>query len=170
MSGRHGIPAGWTLSGNDEGAEVRTTAESEGRSIITLSCGRMRGSVYFLTLMQAISARRHLSRSVEFSASLSTDEVSGWAGLWMRVDGEVGEPALAFDNMRSRALAGTTPWTRCAVVLPVDPKARSIHFGLMLAGQGCIRARGLSFRNTSAKSTDIHSSLPYEPINLNFNL
>ncbi len=43
---------------------------------------------------------------IELRGYLRTEAVSGFAGLWMREDGE--KPALAFDNMQSRQLKGTT--------------------------------------------------------------
>ena len=46
---------------------------------------------------------------LELSGFLRTENVAGFAGLWMREDGDGG--VVAFDNMESRRLNGTTGWT-----------------------------------------------------------
>jgi hypothetical protein len=46
---------------------------------------------------------------LELRGFLRTENISGFAGLWMREDGDGGP--VAFDNMQSRELKGTTEWT-----------------------------------------------------------
>jgi C-terminal processing protease CtpA/Prc len=78
---------------------------------------------------------------VEFSSSmlelrgfLRTQDVTGFAGLWMREDGDSG--VLQFDNMERLQLKGTTPWTEYSIKLPFDPKAKTLFFGVLLEGSG----------------------------------
>ena len=47
--------------------------------------------------------------SLELRGFLRTEDVSDFAGLWMREDGDAG--SVAFDNMQRRQLKGTTEWT-----------------------------------------------------------
>jgi len=72
--------------------------------------------------------------SVEFRGFLRTEDVSGFAGLWAREDGET--PTLAFDNMQSRQLKGTTDWISYSIKLPLVPAARKLFFGVLVAGTG----------------------------------
>jgi len=65
----------------------------------------------------------------------TSDVTTGWAGLWLRVDGPEGA-VLAIDNMQDRGVAGTTPWRRYEVVLDVSAEAGAIYFGPLLAGNG----------------------------------
>jgi hypothetical protein len=60
------------------------------------------------------------SRAAEYEAT----EVTGWAGLWLRIDGPNG--VLVIDNMEDRALRGTTDWIQAAIVLDVADQARVI--------------------------------------------
>lgn len=69
---------------------------------------------------------------------LRTEEVSNFAGLWMREDG-IGE-TLEFENMQSRQLKGTTQWCEYAIALPLNPSARNLFFGFLLAGTGKVWA------------------------------
>lgn len=75
-------------------------------------------------------------RSVELQGWLRLEEVSGSAGLWLRVDGSDGP--LRFDNMMDRRLQGTVGWTRYSVTLPLDPAARQIAFGALVVGTGTV--------------------------------
>ncbi len=74
--------------------------------------------------------------TVELSGWLKTQDVQGFAGLWLREDGETGP--VQFDNMQSRKLAGTTEWTRYTIRLPVDKKAKTLYLGALLAGEGTV--------------------------------
>jgi len=73
-------------------------------------------------------------KGVELRAYLRTENVSGWAGLWMREDGE--SPGLEFANMQNRGLKGTTDWAAYSILLPVNPDAKTLFFGVLLAGTG----------------------------------
>lgn len=48
-------------------------------------------------------------RRLELRGFLRTEEVSNFAGLWMREDSDAG--MIAIDNMERRQLKGTTDWT-----------------------------------------------------------
>lgn len=82
--------------------------------------------------------------SIEIRGWLKTDVVVGFAGLWLRQDAAGG--MVQFDNMQSRGLAGTTPWTAYRVVLPLDKRARSLVFGALLGGYGVLRVDDLDLR------------------------
>lgn len=81
-------------------------------------------------------------RTIELRGWLKTDGVEEWAGLWLREDS--GGGVLQFDNMQSRGLRGTTPWTEYRVSLPYDAKTTKIAFGALLAGKGTIHADDLA--------------------------
>jgi len=87
----------------------------------------------FSTITKAIPMD-FAGNSIEFRGFLRTEDVSDFAGLWMREDGET--PALAFDNMQSRQLKGTTPWTEYSITLPDKPEGRKLFFGVLMAGTG----------------------------------
>jgi C-terminal processing protease CtpA/Prc len=80
-------------------------------------------------------------KRIELRGFLRTEDVSGWAGLWIRVDGETG--MLAIDNMRARQLNGTTDWTEHSVSLPLNPAGRRLVFGALLNGTGKVWADDL---------------------------
>lgn len=90
----------------------------------------------FGTLMQSCRADAYHGKRVRFAAAVKTMDVSGWAGLWMRVDGPNQNEPLAFDNMKDRPIAGTTDWQAYEVVLDVPAGATFICFGILVRGSG----------------------------------
>ena len=78
---------------------------------------------------------------LELSGFLRTENVTGFAGLWMREDGDGG--VVAFDNMESRRLNGTTGWTEYTIALPLAPGAKRLIFGVLAAGGGRVWADNL---------------------------
>ena len=77
------------------------------------------------------------------SAYVKTEDVSKWAGLWMRVDGPTG--IVSFDNMSNRAIVGDTDWTRYEIVLDVPEDATHIGFGILLHEEGQVWVDGFTF-------------------------
>jgi len=73
-------------------------------------------------------------KTIEFSGFLRTESVTGFVGLWMREDGPAG--AVQFDNMQSKKLKGTTDWTEYTIRLPLDMRAKTLYFGVLLSGEG----------------------------------
>ena len=89
----------------------------------------------------------------------------------MRLDGEEGK-VLAFDNMQSHPITGTTAWTREVVVLDVAPHAKNMAFGILLDGTGAAWIDGVEFEavDKSVATTGMAAGeeLAAEPTNLDF--
>ena len=62
-------------------------------------------------------------------------EPNTFAGLWMRVDNAAGN-AVAFDNMQSRGVKGTTDWQQYTITLTLPDEGESIHIGGLIVGKG----------------------------------
>ena len=103
----------------------------------------------FGTLMQYFRANRYAGTRVQLRAALKADQVSNWAGLWMRVDktAEDTTRVLAFDNMHDRPVNGTTGWRDCQVVLDVPADASNIYFGVILGGSGQVSISDISIES-----------------------
>lgn len=72
---------------------------------------------------------------MRFSGFVRTEEVTGWSGLWMRVDDHQ-QNMLAFDNMQNRSIQGTTEWNHYACVMDIPSEADVINIGILLSGSG----------------------------------
>jgi C-terminal processing protease CtpA/Prc len=88
---------------------------------------------YFSTMTNAVPMD-FVGKSIELRGFLRTEDVSGFVGLWMREDDD--SSAVAFDNMQSRQLKGTTDWAEYSIVLPVRPEAKELMFGVLVSGAG----------------------------------
>jgi hypothetical protein len=138
------MPApGWFLAGSapqDYSALGDPTAPSNGLTLLSISAP----SDQFGTVMTSVDATAFLGKQVQLSASVGTSNVSGWTGLWMRVDDANGN-VLAFDNMSDRPLTGTLTPATYTVILNVDSSAAAVYYGVLQAGPGQSTVSSLSF-------------------------
>jgi hypothetical protein len=167
-----GLPTGWIAAGSapdyDMGADQALAHGGKASGFIRSKAAKPSG---FGTLMQMCRADRYRGRRVRMSAWVKSESIPGWAGVWMRVDGEEGK-VLAFDNMQSRPIKGTTAWTRHEVVLDVAPNAKNLAFGILLDGTGAawIDEVGFEVVDKSVATTGMPAGeeLAAEPTNLDF--
>ncbi len=76
-------------------------------------------------------------KSIKLTGYLRTENVTEWAGLWMRIDGE--KKPIEFDNMEEKHIKGTNDWKEYTIILPYDQKkAKSIVVGGLIVGKGKI--------------------------------
>jgi RNA polymerase sigma factor (sigma-70 family) len=134
---RRMVMHGWFMAGDHPGqyAHEITPGPEAGRRAARVSFASQDSPGGFGTLMQMFKADDYRGKRMRFSAEARTKDVDGWLGLWMRVDGDT-QRSLAFDNMQSRAVKGTTDWERYDVVLDVAEEATAIAFGVLLSGRG----------------------------------
>jgi hypothetical protein len=138
---------GWMMAGSHPGdyeAGIDADERFEGHPVAYLRSCRTPASG-FGTLMQTISPEEFSGKGVGFSGAVPSESLTGWAGLWMRVDGPVSARHLAFDNMQDRPIKGTTDWKRYAVVLDVDERAVAVAFGVLAGGEGKLWLSDFSF-------------------------
>lgn len=157
-----GVPVGWFLAGNHP--ENYKTGRNEGVAFIASKQGGTGEG--FGTLMQSVRADEYVGRRVRFRATVRSEDVAGWAGLWMRVD--QGPKMVAFDNMQTRPIKGTTGWTTYQVVLDVPPTATNISFGALVASNGGIWLREAAFGPVGLDVPATGNVYPLQPVNLDF--
>lgn len=140
-----GFPDGWDSAGppayrgDYEITLDTTTGYEDETSLLIQNDGTEIPEEGFGTAGRELSSiNRYKGNRVQLSGYIKTENVSGWAGLWFRVDGVGQGNTLAFDNMADRAPTGTTDWHRFSLVLdiPGDLGIRSIYYGFLLAGSG----------------------------------
>jgi hypothetical protein len=135
----------------------------------------------FGTMMQCIDPADYAGKRVRFSGYVKAEEVTSWAGLWMRVDGPtppnpdapVALPKtipLGFDNMQDRPIRGTRDWTRYDVVLDVARDATNICLGILLDGEGKVWLNGVTFEvvGTDISTTGRQHRRSRKPENMGF--
>ncbi len=125
----------------------------------------------FGTLMQTISAENYLGKRLQLSGFIKTEDVEVWCGLWMRIDGYKRQQ-LGFDNMRDRAIKGTTDWKKYSIILDIPSNSKTINYGVLLGGKGKVWFDNFKIDEVDkgAQVTTVmkENKLPIEPINLDF--
>ena len=123
----------------------------------------------FGTLMQTFQASAYLGKRLRYSVYVKSEDVEGWAGLWMRVDAAE-KAGLTFDNMQNRPIKGTTEWQRYEIVLNVPQDSTNIAFGILLEGSGQVWLSDIQFAEVAVDVpvTDLAKSFPDQPENLDF--
>ena len=128
----------------------------------------------FGTLMQQCNPNKYLGKRIKMSGFVKTENVTGWAGLWLRVDQTVLRQPLSFDNMGDRPIKGTTDWTKYEITLDVPNNASLIAYGALIDGTGQIWFDNITFEiisdfAPSTGSTNLKKSPTVdEPTNLDF--
>jgi hypothetical protein len=166
-------PQGWHIAGsNPENYEtgVDFQAKRNGFPIAYLK-SKASATVGFGTLMQSFSASKYAGQRIRLSASVKSDEVSDWAGLWMRVD--VNSRPFVIDNMANRAIKGSVDWREYQVVLDVPKDATNVAFGILLSKSGMIWLNNVRFEIVSTEvpvtaKPSFATPRPEDPVNLNF--
>ena len=138
------LPEGWIRAGSapakyDMGTDTEVYKEGKSAAFISSNVDQTNG---FGTLMQTCAVTEYLGKRIRLTGYLKSENVEGWAGIWVRVDSKEGGTS-AFDNMKDRAIKGTTEWTKCEIVLDVSKNSESLNFGALLRGEGKIWFDGL---------------------------
>lgn len=97
-------------------------------------------------------------REIALTGYIKTEHVTGgYAGLWMRID-----PRIAFDNMQSRGITGTTDWKRYEITLPMKPAGtKQILVGGLLVGKGKMWLDDLEVK---IDGKPVEKLKPYQPV------
>jgi hypothetical protein len=125
----------------------------------------------FGALSQRFQAHGFLGSRLRLSGYIRVSGVTGWAGLWMRVDGRDGE-LQKLDNMEQRPVKGTSEWVRRDVVLDIPANAYAIAIGCILIGPGRVWMDDLELTvvGPDVPTTITEDVLLSAPVNLTFEL
>ena len=135
-----------------------------------------------IRLTQRFLADQFIGKRIRFTAYVKTNQVNGWAGLWMRVD-TIDKHAWAFDDMEDYAIEGTTDWEQYQIVLDVPEDGAVIYLGAHLYGRGQVWmddctfevvgddvpvSDGTRMRGGYPRVYSIPQFMEYIPLNLDF--
>lgn len=121
---------------------------------------------------QALDASSYRGYRIRLEGFVRTRAVTGWAGLWVRVDPKEGPP-LSFDNMQDRPIQGDTEWKPYRIEVDVPMEAEEIHLGGLLMGPGQIWLDELHLVRQGrflpgAEEWRRARNLPKEPLDMDF--
>jgi hypothetical protein len=167
------IPNGWYPAGNNPSEYEMGTDNSifqNGQACAYIK-SKSPKEKQFGTLMQTINAENYLGKRLQLSGYIKSENVDGWSGMWMRIDGENNQQ-LGFDNMQDRPIKGTTDWTRYEIVLDIPENSTTINYGVLLGGDGEVWFDNFELKevdkNVPVTNLKKESNLPSQPVNLDF--
>jgi len=145
----NGVPIGWFnsfgyVSGVSTEYFIGTSRRSEDRmaGMFAVLSDVDAKPTEFGSLMQRCPGRFLAGKTIRFEGELRSEDVSGWAGLWLRADAEA-QPNLFFDNMSRRPVVGTTPWSRYSIDARLPRNTDWLNYGIVLSGSGHLSADNL---------------------------
>lgn len=147
------LPQGWELYGTgrfdyEVATDPSTPYEGGPSTCLRAKSGASPEGYAGLQPCSGLELGTYRGKRIRFSANVKAQNVAGWAGLWMRVNGAMDKKnrhssTLAYDNMQDRPITGTSRWQRYSVVLDVPSKVREINLGIMLTGTGAVWLNGV---------------------------
>jgi hypothetical protein len=167
------IPIGWFPSGNNNveyeiGIDKSTYQNGQACAYLKSKSPKEKE---FGNLMQTINADNYLGRRLKLSGYIKSENVEGWSGMWMRIDGD-NNNQLGFDNMQNRTIKGTTDWNKYEIVLDIPTNSKLINYGVILGGKGKVWFDNFIIEEVdkSVPATNLlkENKLPSEPINMDF--
>jgi hypothetical protein len=129
-----GLPEVWFIPSNTGfPAQLDSVTKQNGQYSLSIEKGQTAGSFGVATYSVKSTFE---GKKLVLTGYIKTENVAnGYAGLWMRVDGDNG--TLSFDNMGSRGITGTTGWTKYTIELAHhEEDAHTIYLGGLLTGSG----------------------------------
>jgi hypothetical protein len=117
-------------------------------------------------LSQLIKADDYRGKRLRLSSYIKTDQVEGWAGMWMNISSSSYQ-LLGLDNMQNRPITGTSDWRKYDIVLDIPEDGAVIGFGVLLQGKGEIWWDDVQLE---VVGPDVPTTHPYQqqPLNLDF--
>jgi hypothetical protein len=125
------MPTGWFKWGNFENltGEIIKEGNSVGK-VISDKNGT------FGCITYSIPAKYYAGDTIELSGRIKYENVKGFVGLLMRIDGNSKKQSLAFKSMQNQKIRGTSDWKEYSIKLPFPSNAKTIYVGGILGKKG----------------------------------
>jgi C-terminal processing protease CtpA/Prc len=128
------LPDGWIVFGSGYDLKIDETERRSGKYSVSIESPAVIPANSFGSTSFTAPAN-YQGKEIELRGFLKLKDVSGgFAGLFLRIDGESG--VLGFDNMQSRGLTGSKDWTEYSIKIPFPEDGTRIVFGALLTGKG----------------------------------
>jgi hypothetical protein len=85
------------------------------------------------SLQRSILTEEHYGKRLRFTTWVKTEEIEGWARLFLQADG-FDISYLLFDDVVEQALAESSDWRRYNLVMDVPPGSNTLMFGVQMGG------------------------------------
>ncbi|WP_298653609.1 erythromycin esterase family protein [uncultured Proteiniphilum sp.] len=132
------LPKHWYTGGESFKISVDSLEKHSGKFSLKMETPGTRNNNSFGVFTGTLPIETFAGKNVEYRGWIKTKNVkNGYAGLWLRVDGENTE-TLGFDNMNDRGLTGDNDWTQVSIKIDISREAININYGGLFPGEGVV--------------------------------
>lgn len=124
------MPAGWFKWGDFETVTGEKTIDGNSVGKVVADKDGKFGCITY-----RIPAN-YVGDTIELSGRIKHENVKGFVGLLMRIDGNSRKKSLAFTSMQNLKITGTRDWEEYTIKLPFPTNAKSIYVGGILGKKG----------------------------------
>lgn len=128
------FPVGWDNFMGDKvnyDFKLDSSGTPNGKYALTIASKNSDGNY---GAMDCVINNTYKGHEIKLTGYLKTENVTGYAGFWLRIDG-----TSSFNNMQDQNIKGTTDWKEYSITLPYDYRnAENINAGALMAGKGKI--------------------------------
>ena len=157
----------WITSGSaDYEVGIDHDVIHSGRASAYLESKQTANTGNYEVLSQFVRAADYRGKRLRLSGYLKTNQVEGWAGLWMNIASSSNQ-MLGLDNMQNRPITGTTGWQKYEIVLDVPEDGAVIGLGSLLQGKGEIWLDDVKLE-VVGQDTPTTNPFQQRPLNLDF--
>ncbi|WP_179213155.1 erythromycin esterase family protein [Maribacter sedimenticola] len=124
------MPTGWFKWGNFENltGEIISDGNSVGK-VVSDNDGTFGCITYRIPV-------NYVGDTIVLSGLIKYENVKGFVGLLMRIDGHSKKSPLAFKSMQNQKIRGTSDWKEYSIKLPFPSNAKTIFVGGILGKKG----------------------------------
>ena len=132
------LPKNWYAGGEGFKVSLDSLEKHAGKFSLKMEMPGVRSGNSFGVFTGTLPIETFAGKNVEYKGWIKTKDVkNGYAGLWLRVDGE-NRAMLGFDNMNDRGLKGDNEWTQVSIKIDVSKEAININYGGIFPGEGTV--------------------------------
>ncbi|WP_312303396.1 S41 family peptidase [Chryseobacterium sp.] len=123
------LPKSWSIIGDSPATISVDNKERQDGQYSVLAQSTVKGMAGLMYTLP----ENYAGKKITISGYIKTENLTdGFAGIWMRID-----PKVGFDNMQSKNIKGTTPWTKYETTLTLSPEnSKKIVIGTLFTGKG----------------------------------
>lgn len=124
-------------------------------------------------LGQNIDATPFIGKKIKMTGFVKSENIEGWAGLWLRIDGEKKDDGekpemLGFENMKDRPIKGTNDWAKYEIIMDVPVNSDKLFYGTVLIGKGKLWFDNISFEEITDDESKPIKIITEGPVNTSF--
>ena len=128
-------PAKWYAGGQGYIVTLDSVSPQSGTRSLRMQATAARAQGSFGVATASLPGALIAGKTIRLRGYIRTEGVNeGFAGLWMRIDSAT--KTVAFDNMSSRGVTGTTGWAPYEITLHASPSVTGVNFGALHPGDG----------------------------------